>query len=58
MELEELMPELKELESEAPRCALLQGAGSRVEYQHPASPRPVPKVEDEMNGAWSTTDQQ
>ena len=38
MELEELMSEPKELESEAPQCAQLQGAGPQVEYQQPAGP--------------------
>ena len=32
------MPTLKELELEAPPCALLQGEGPRVEYQQPAGP--------------------
>ena len=58
MELEELMPELKELELEDPQCALLQGAGPRVEYQQPAGPRLVPKVEDERHEAWPATDRQ
>ena len=58
MELEELMPELKEMEPEAPQCALLQGAGRIVEYQHPAGPRLVPEVEDERYEAWPAIDRQ
>ena len=38
MELEEQLPELSELEPEAPQWALLQEAGLRVEYQQPAGP--------------------
>ena len=58
MELEQLIPELKVLESEASQCALLQGAGPRVEYQQPVGPRLVPEAEDERHEAWPTTDRQ
>ena len=58
MELEELMPKLKELKPEAPQCAQLQGAGPRVEYQQQAYPRLVPEAEDERNEVWPATNRQ
>ena len=54
MELEELMPKLKELEPEAPQCAKLLEAGLLVEYQQPAGPLLVPE-EDERHEAWLST---
>ena len=58
MELEELMPKLKELEPEAPQCAQLLGAGSLVEYQQPAGPWLVSEGEDERHEAWPATNRQ
>ena len=58
MELEEQLPELRKLEPEAPQWALLQGAGPRVEFQHPAGPQLLPEAEDERNRAWSATNRQ
>ena len=51
------MPELKELEPEAPKCAQLQGEGPRVEYQYPTGPRLDLEAKDERHEAWPTTDQ-
>ena len=56
VEMEEQLPKLRKPEPEAPQWALLQGAGSRVEYQQSAGPWLVPEAEDERHGAWSATD--